>query len=280
MATYEPEDGRSGIRSRAMLVAGGVVIATGLAALVGSTFRDDSVAVVAGPASTVAPVEVTIAEPTTTPTLPPTTLAPEPLPCPKPLGEQQTRVFPMEPPICIDMAAKYRAKLRTDKGTIWIALDQNAAPKTVNNFVYLARYGFFDGMPFHRVIGDYLIQTGSPDASGEGGPGYAIQAEPGAEALKPGSVVMADRANGSQFFIVSGASGASLNPADFNPIGEVSQGLDVVTKINALAVDGSEVSSQLVTIKSLEIVAEGEGGATGASTTVVDPTITTVAPAA
>jgi cyclophilin family peptidyl-prolyl cis-trans isomerase len=283
MATYEPEDGRSGIRSRAMLVAGGLIAATGIAALVGSTIRDDSVSVARSTAPLAAP-EITAATPpesTVAPTLPPTTLAPEPLPCPKPLGETQTKVFPMEPPICIDMAAKYRAKVRTDKGTIWIALDQNAAPKTVNNFVYLARYGFYDGMPFHRVIGDYLIQTGSPDATGEAGPGYAIQAEPGAEALKPGSVVMADRANGSQFFIVSGASGAGLNPADFNPIGVVSQGLDVVTKINALAVPDSEVSSQLVTIKSLEIVAEGEGGPAAAGTsTGAEASTTTTAPAA
>jgi cyclophilin family peptidyl-prolyl cis-trans isomerase len=279
MATYETDDGRSGIRSRAMLVAGGLIAATGIAALVGTSIRDDSVAVQGSVAPEIS-VEVTAA-PVPSSTLPPTTVAPEPLPCPKAIGETQTKAFPMEPPICIDMAANYRAKVRTDKGTIWIALNQNAAPKTVNNFVYLARYGFYDGMPFHRVIGDYLIQTGSPTPDGQGGPGYAIQAEAGAEALKPGSVVMADRANGSQFFIVSGASGAGLNPADFNPIGVVSQGLDVITKINALAVEGSEASSQLVTIKSLEIVAEGEGGpATGGSTTVADPTSTTVAPVA
>jgi cyclophilin family peptidyl-prolyl cis-trans isomerase len=179
--------------------------------------------------------------------------------------------------MCIDMAAKYRAKVRTDKGTVWITLDQNAAPQTVNNFVYLARYGFYDGLSFHRVIGDFLIQSGSPTPDGQGGPGYVIPAEAGTETLEPGSVVMADRANGSQFFIVSGASGAGLIPADFNPIGKVTQGLDVVQDINGLAVADSEVSSTLITIKSLEIVAEGEGGATPAA----DPNATsTTTPAA
>ncbi len=276
MATYETEDGRSGIRSRALLVAAALIAVIGIAALLGSAIRDKSP--VAAPrteapqaapnapeASTTAVVEST--------TLPPTTVAPEALPCPKPDGPNaQTRVFPLDPPICIDMTAKYRAKVRTDKGTIWITLDQNTAPKTVNNFVYLARYGFYDGLSFHRVIGDFLIQTGSPDANGQGGPGYTIPAESGTEALKPGTVVMADRANGSQFFIVSGSQAAAFNPADFNPVGVVSQGLDVVKKIDALGVPGSETSSQLVTIKSLEIVAEGEGGpgtgaAPGSSTT-------------
>ncbi len=268
MATYETDDeiGESrGLRGRAMVVAGGVVALTAIAALVGSAVRDTETA-----APTVPEVTVAAPVPTEPPTtLPPTTVAPVALECPNPTGgNNQTRAFPLDPPMCIDMAAKYRAKLKTDKGTIWIDLDQNAAPKTVNNFVYLARYSFYDGLPFHRVIGDFLVQSGSPDASGEGGPGYTIAPESGAEALQPGSVVMADRANGSQFLIISGASGAALNPADFAPLGKVTQGLDVVRKIDALAVEGSEVSSQLVTIKSLEIVAEGEGGASATTTTV------------
>ena len=267
MATYEQDDdqGDSGLRSRAMIVAGGVLALVAIAALIGSAVRDTDTA--APPLPDVTAPAVTVAATTPT-TVAPTTVAPEAFPCPNPNGgNNQTRVFPLDPPMCIDLAAKYRAKVKTDKGTIWIDLDQNAAPKTVNNFVYLARYSFYDGLPFHRVIGDFLIQTGSPDASGEGGPGYTIPPESGSDALQAGSVVMADRANGSQFIIISGASGAALNPADFASLGKVSQGLDVVRKIDALAVDGSEVSSQLVTIKSLEIVAEGEGGAAVTSTT-------------
>jgi cyclophilin family peptidyl-prolyl cis-trans isomerase len=272
MSTYEPEDGRDGIRSRALLIAAAVIAVTGIAAFVGSAVRDTQTALV--PASTVVSAQgvETPAPPTTlaeVTTLPPTTAAPEARPCPKPAGTTQARTFPLDPPFCIDMAAKYRAKIRTDKGTIWITLDQNVAPKTVNNFVYLARYGFYDGLSFHRVISDFLIQTGSPDASGEGGPGYTIPAESGTETLKPGTVVMADRSNGSQFFIVSGGQATGFNPADFNPIGVVSQGLDVVKKIDALGVAGQETPKTLVAIKSLEIVAENEGGpsAEGGSTT-------------
>jgi cyclophilin family peptidyl-prolyl cis-trans isomerase len=267
MATYEPDDeqgGASSLRGRAMIVAGGVVALTAVAALIGSAVRDETTVEIAAPEVTV--IETTVA-PTIASTAPPTTAAPEALPCPNPTGgNNQTRVFPLDPPMCIDLAAKYRAKVKTDKGTIWIDLDQNAAPKTVNNFVYLARYSFYDGLAFHRVIGNFLIQSGSPDATGEGGPGYTIPPESATEPLQAGSVVMADRANGSQFFIASGSSAEGLNPADFAPLGKVSQGLDVVRKIDALAVEGSEVSSQLVTIKSLEIVAEGEGGSNTTTT--------------
>jgi cyclophilin family peptidyl-prolyl cis-trans isomerase len=255
MATYDDDEvAPSSIRGRAIATAVGLIAVVGAAAVVGNATRDEATATT---------TTVAIAAPTETlpaATTPPTTAAPQALPCPV-TGAPQTRSFPLPPPMCIDMAAKYRAKIRTDKGTIWVTLDQNAAPQTVNNFVYLARYQYFDGLPFHRVIGDFLIQTGSPTPDGEGGPGYVIPAEPGTQALAPGAVVMADRSNGGQFFIVTGATAAGINPADFNPIGTVSQGLDVVQNINALAVAESEVSSSLVTVKTLEIVAEGEGGA-------------------
>jgi cyclophilin family peptidyl-prolyl cis-trans isomerase len=256
MATYDDDEvAPSSIRGRAIATAVGLIAVVGAAALVGNATRDDATT----PTTTVAVAapEETVPAPTTPA---PTTAAPQALPCPV-TGAPQTRSFPLPPPMCIDMAAKYRAKIRTDKGTIWVTLDQNAAPQTVNNFVYLARYQYFDGLPFHKVIGDFLIQTGSPTPDGEGGPGYAIPAEPGTQAVVPGAVLMADRSNGSQFFIVTGAFGSGLAPADFNPIGIVSQGLDVVENINALAVPESVVSSSLVTVKTLEIVAEGEGGA-------------------
>jgi cyclophilin family peptidyl-prolyl cis-trans isomerase len=267
MSTYDDEEVvTSGVRRRAIGTAAGLIVIVGAAAFVGNAAREDRAA---PETTTTVAVEATAPVEQTT-TVPPTTLPPQPLPCPPSEGATKTQSFPMAPPMCIDMAAKYRAKVRTDKGTVWITLDQNAAPQTVNNFVYLAGYGFYDGLPFHRVIGDFLIQSGSPTPDGEGGPGYVIPAEIGTEPLEPGSVVMADRGNGSQFFIVSGASGAALDPAEFNPIGKVTQGLDVVKDIDSFAVEGSEVSSTLITIKSLEIVKEG-----GA-----DPAATTTAPAA
>jgi cyclophilin family peptidyl-prolyl cis-trans isomerase len=210
MTTYDDEEVlTSGVRRRAIATAAGLIAIVGAAALVGNAAREDRAA--PETTTTVAAVTAPVVEVTTT--QPPTTLPPAPLPCPPLEGATQTRSFTMAPPMCIDMAAKYRAKVRTDKGTVWITLDQNAAPQTVNNFVYLARYGFYDGLSFHRVIGDFLIQSGSPTPDGQGGSGYVIPAEPGTEALEPGSVVMADRGNGSQFFIVSGSSGAGLVPA-------------------------------------------------------------------
>ena len=116
-------------------------------------------------------------------------------------------------------------------GTIVIALDAINAPRTVNNFVYLAGYHYYDGVIFHRIINGFMCQGGDPTGTGTGGPGYRF----GDELPKPGqyqigSVAMANagpNTNGSQFFIVSGASGVSLPPA-YALFGQVVKGLDVV----------------------------------------------------
>jgi cyclophilin family peptidyl-prolyl cis-trans isomerase len=116
-------------------------------------------------------------------------------------------------------------------GTIVIALDAINAPRTVNNFVYLAGYHYYDGIIFHRIINGFMCQGGDPTGTGTGGPGYRF----GDELPKPGqyqigSVAMANagpNTNGSQFFIVSGASGVSLPPA-YALFGQVVKGLDVV----------------------------------------------------
>jgi cyclophilin family peptidyl-prolyl cis-trans isomerase len=112
-----------------------------------------------------------------------------------------------------------------------IALDAINAPRTVNNFVYLAGYHYYDGIIFHRIINGFMCQGGDPTGTGTGGPGYRF----GDELPKPGqyqigSVAMANagpNTNGSQFFIVSGASGVSLPPA-YALFGQVVKGLDVV----------------------------------------------------
>jgi cyclophilin family peptidyl-prolyl cis-trans isomerase len=116
-------------------------------------------------------------------------------------------------------------------GTIVIALDAINAPRTVNNFVYLAGYHYYDGIIFHRIINGFMCQGGDPTGTGTGGPGYRF----GDELPKPGqyqigSVAMANagpNTNGSQFFIVSGASGVSLPPA-YALFGQVVKGLDIV----------------------------------------------------
>jgi cyclophilin family peptidyl-prolyl cis-trans isomerase len=131
----------------------------------------------------------------------------------------------------IDPSKRYTATMETTLGTIVIALDAINAPRTVNNFVYLAGYHYYDGIIFHRIINGFMCQGGDPTGTGTGGPGYRF----GDELPKPGqyqigSVAMANagpNTNGSQFFIVSGASGVSLPPA-YALFGQVVKGLDIV----------------------------------------------------
>jgi cyclophilin family peptidyl-prolyl cis-trans isomerase len=264
MSTYDDQDddqvgGRSGIRSRAWLAAVGMITVTAAALFVGAAIRDGDVAPTT--LSVAVAVAVETVPPTVAVTAPPTTV-PVALDCPNPQGgNPQTKTFPAAPKWCIDMNAAYRAKVKTDKGTFWIALNQNAAPEAVNAFVYLTRYGFYDGLAFHKVLPNFIIQTGSPTPDGEGGPGFALpKLESGQTSFAPGVVAMADVSNGSQFFVASGASAAGLNPAEFSQIGEVNQGLDVVKRIDALGVGETGTTSELVTVKSLEIVATNETG--------------------
>jgi cyclophilin family peptidyl-prolyl cis-trans isomerase len=144
--------------------------------------------------------------------------------------------FTSAPPMCIDPKKSYTATIQTDVGTITAKLDPVAAPKTTNNFVFLAGYHFFDGIIFHRVVPQFVIQGGDPTGTGSGGPGYQFADElPKAGAYKIGSLAMANsgvNTNGSQFFIITGQQGVSL-PANYSLFGQVSAGGDVMTKINA-----------------------------------------------
>src|SRR5579884_2101994 len=110
------------------------------------------------------------------------------------------------PPMSIDSSKKYAATLETSKGAIVVDLFAKDAPKTVNNFVFLAREGFYDGTKFHRVIADFMIQGGDPTATGTGGPGYKFEDElkNNPRRHQVGSLSMANagpNTNGSQFFI-------------------------------------------------------------------------------
>jgi peptidyl-prolyl cis-trans isomerase B (cyclophilin B) len=111
------------------------------------------------------------------------------------------------PSMQIDPKKAYTARLNTSKGTIEITLFAKDAPVTVNNFVFLARDGFYDGVTFHRVIGDFMIQGGDPTGTGRGGPGYQWNDEAGALRLRHDSAGVLSMANagkntnGSQFFI-------------------------------------------------------------------------------
>jgi len=114
------------------------------------------------------------------------------------------------PPLQIDARRSYRAHIETERGTIVVDLYAQHAPRTVNNFVFLAREGFYDGVAFHRVIADFMIQGGDPTGSGRGGPGYRFADEIQGNPLRheTGSLSMANAGpdtNGSQFFITHAA---------------------------------------------------------------------------
>lgn len=112
-----------------------------------------------------------------------------------------------EPPAMrIDPSTTYRVSMETNRGDIELELYPEHAPKTVNNFVFLAQEGFYDGVPFHRVIPDFVIQGGDPTGTGTGGPGYRFEDETRGNPLKheTGAISMANAGpdtNGSQFFI-------------------------------------------------------------------------------
>jgi cyclophilin family peptidyl-prolyl cis-trans isomerase len=132
----------------------------------------------------------------------------------------------------IDPEKQYTAAVRTSEGDITIELLPQEAPKTVNNFVFLARQGYYDGVIFHRTIKGFMIQTGDPTGTGRGGPGYQFADEQVQRRYTRGIVAMANagpNTNGSQFFIVHGAD-VGLPPS-YTIFGRVTGGLDTVDKI-------------------------------------------------
>ena len=133
----------------------------------------------------------------------------------------------------INQDATYRVTLGTSKGEIVMELDPKLAPITVNNFVNLARDGYYTGLTFHRVVPDFVIQGGCPEGTGTGGPGYRFDDEPVTGEYVLGAVAMANagpNTNGSQFFICIDDCRSKLAPA-YNLFGFVSSGMDVALEI-------------------------------------------------
>jgi peptidyl-prolyl cis-trans isomerase B (cyclophilin B) len=133
----------------------------------------------------------------------------------------------------IDPEQRYQATIATDKGSIVIDLDPSRAPRTVNNFVFLAREGFYDGLTFHRVVDEFVIQAGCPEGTGRGNPGYRFEDEPVKGEYVAGAVAMANsgpNTNGSQFFICTVDDRQKLDKK-YNLFGQVGSGMDVVTSI-------------------------------------------------
>ncbi len=179
--------------------------------------------------------------------------------CPADDGSaERTTAFESAPSMCIDEATSYSAEITTNLGSFTIELDAAAAPKTVNNFVVLARYHYYDGVPFHRIIPGFVIQGG--DAVGEppgtGDPGYSFDDELPAEGeYEIGSVAMANsgpNTNGSQFFVITGEQGVAL-PASYSLFGKVTAGLDTVQAIEAVPTDGGDSPTEAVVIESVTI---------------------------
>ncbi len=136
----------------------------------------------------------------------------------------------------IDPSATYRAVVRTTAGSFTIDLMAKVSPVAVNNFVFLARQGFFDGDQFFRVLKTFVLQTGDPLNNGTGGPGYRWDDElPIREPYGPGVVAMANagpNTNGSQFFVCTGPDSAGLNrQPNYTQFGKVVEGMSVVEEI-------------------------------------------------
>lgn len=148
------------------------------------------------------------------------------------------------PAMMIDPQKHYSALVETNRGSFTIELFAAKAPNTVNNFVFLAQDGFYNGISFHRIMKDFMIQTGDPLGNGTGGPGYTFADElPPAEPYAPGIVAMANsgpNTNGSQFFICNGDNSKLLNSQpNYTVFGRVSAGMDVILKISDTPVQNS-----------------------------------------
>ena len=159
------------------------------------------------------------------------------------------------PAMQIDTETIYQVTIETDRGPIVMELDPRMAPTTVNNFVSLARDGYYDGLKFHRVVPEFVIQGGDPEGTGRGGPGYRFDDEPVKQRYQIGSVAMANagpNTNGSQFFLISGPSGVNLL-LQYNHFGQIVKGLDVLDAMQRVDTDRSDRPHTDVVINSVTI---------------------------
>lgn len=167
------------------------------------------------------------------------------------------------PAMQINPDKSYKAEVKTSKGSFTIELFAKEAPKAVNNFVFLAKEKFYDGIIFHRIIETFMIQTGDPKGNGTGGPGYKFDHEPTQYKYDKGMVAYANsglNTNGSQFFIVTGNASHLNKTPNYTVFGKITEGMDTVDKIAKTPVkvnpaNGSmETPTEKVTIDSISIV--------------------------
>ena len=164
--------------------------------------------------------------------------------------------FSSPPVMALDPESDYVADIRTNQGNFRVMLFATQTPVTVNNFVFLAQQGFYDGLIFHRVIENFMIQGGDPTGTGGGGPGYQFQDEivPGLVFDSPGKLAMANAGpgtNGSQFFITVAATDW-LN-GNHTIFGEVIEGQSVLSAISRVATNNRDAPLQRVVIERIDI---------------------------
>jgi cyclophilin family peptidyl-prolyl cis-trans isomerase len=252
MQALRAEQVRKQRRQRFWLVGGAATVIVALIAVLIAVIPGGG-----GKAATSTTLTPTTVGPTTTTSTGPTTTVPTPVSvplvnapskpgCPKLNGSSPTYThFSAAPPMCINTAKQYTATMLTDIGPITIKLLAAQDPVTVNNFVFLAGYHFYNGTAFHRVVTGFVDQGGDPTGTGSGSPGYSFNggAPKSASVYTAGALAMANSgsssSDGSQFFIVVGKGGAELQPL-YSYFGQVTSGMAVVNKINA---DGSSSSA-------------------------------------
>jgi cyclophilin family peptidyl-prolyl cis-trans isomerase len=176
-----------------------------------------------------------------------TQVTPTPTPIPTPKKIMQ---WPNPPPMTIDQNKQYVATIKTNYGDIVVQLLPKEAPLAVNNFVFLANQGFYDGVKFHRVMKGFVIQSGDPTGTGSGGPGYEFADENVTRDYVPGTLAMANagpNTNGSQFFITLADLSNQPNPLPkkYTIFGLVSSGFDVVQKIGNVPVEANPLTGEL-----------------------------------
>jgi cyclophilin family peptidyl-prolyl cis-trans isomerase len=186
--------------------------------------------------------------PTPTPAL---TLAPTPvhtpIPTQTPSPTPTIKLYSAPPPMAIDQNKQYVATIKTNYGDIVVQLFPKDAPLAVNNFVFLARQGFYDGVKFHRVMKGFVIQSGDPTGTGFGGPGYEFADENVTRDYIPGTLAMANsgpNTNGSQFFITLVDLSGQL-PKKYTIFGLVSSGFDVVQEIGSVPVEANPLTGEI-----------------------------------
>ena len=240
------------------------VVAAGMALVLacggdGATSTPRGTEAIAAPASAATSTPKATSTPAATPQATQTPNAPPPTPeaasTPTPTAPPSEQVtleggititqYSAPPPMTIDADKSYTATIQTNHGDMVIDLFPKEAPISVNNFVFLAREGFYDGVVFHRIIADFMIQGGDPTGTGRGGPGYRFQDETVTRSYARGTLAMANsgpNTNGSQFFIVHKDAGL---PPSYNVFGLLTQGFEVLDALAAVAVGGAQRSDPL-----------------------------------